>query len=105
MAPVRTKRSASMKLQLAINGAADEIELLSPPPACRFQLRGSPERSALVEKPEPGVYSLLLEGVSYEAYVEETAEGLVVSITGNDFAIQVDDPRRWSRKPAGCGGE
>jgi len=48
---------------------------------------------------------VLLDGRSYEACVEETPTGLMVSIDGYRFAIETRDPRRWSRKSAGLGRE
>jgi biotin carboxyl carrier protein len=94
-----------MKLLLTIDGAEDRIDILAPAPACRFQMGDSAERSADVETPEPGVYSVLMDGRSYDAYVEETPAGLVVSIDGFRFEIEARDPRRWSRKSAGRGAE
>ena len=94
-----------MKLALTINGVERAIDILAPAPACRFQLGDSAERSAHVETPEPGVYSVLMDGRSYDAYVEETLNGLVVSLQGHRFEIEARDPRRWSRKAAGRGGE
>ena len=93
-----------MKFPLSINGAEDRIEILDPAPSCRFRLGDGPERSADVRTPEPCVYSILLDGRSYEARVEETASGLVVVIDGYRFEIQVRDPRRWGRKSAGAVG-
>ena len=94
-----------MKLDVTINGAQDRIEILAPAPACRFQLGEASARSAHVEAPEPGVYSVLMDGRSYDARVEEAAGGLVVVIGGYRFEIEVRDPRRWSRKSGGRGGE
>jgi biotin carboxyl carrier protein len=93
-----------MKLLLTINGAEEGIDILAPPPACRFQMSNTCERSAQIENPEPGVYSVLMDGRSYEAYVEETTGGLEVSINGFRFEIEARDPRRWSRKSTGRGG-
>jgi len=90
-----------MKLALTINGAEQPMELLAPAPACRFRLGEGPELTADVRAPEPCVYSILLDGRSYDARVEETPEGLVVVIDGYRFEIQVRDPRRWNRKSAG----
>jgi biotin carboxyl carrier protein len=92
-----------MKLLLTIDGRADTIEILAPAPACRFQLGDAAAREASVESPEPGVYSVLLDGRSYDAFVEDTATGLVVTIEGYRFELEVRDPRRWSRKTAGAG--
>ncbi len=93
-----------MKLALTVNGRRDAIEILSPAPACRFQLGDGQPRDADVEAPEPGVYGILLDGRSYDAFVEDTPGGLVVTIEGYRFEIEVRDPRRWSRKTGGAGG-
>ena len=94
-----------MKLSLTTNGAERTIEILAPAPACRFRLGDEPERSAQVEVPEPGVYSVLMDGRSYDARVEERPGGMVVVIDGYRFEIEVRDPRRWSRKAGGAGAE
>ena len=94
-----------MKLSLTIDGRPDTIEILAHPPACRFQLGDAPPRDANVEVPEPGVYSVLLDGRSYDAFVENTPSGLVVTIQGYRWKIEVRDPRRWSRKTAGAGSD
>ncbi len=73
---------------------------------CRFRLGQGAEREANVESPQPGVFSVLLDGMSYDAYVEDTPGGtIVVVIDGYRFEIEARDPRRWSRKSAGRGGD
>jgi biotin carboxyl carrier protein len=49
----------------------------------------------------PGVYSILLGGQSLEATVEESAEGLLVSVAGREFQIEITDPRSWRRRRGG----
>lgn len=93
-----------MKLQLKINGAAREIEILAPAPECRFRLDGA-ERQASVQAAAPGVYSVLLDGRSYDVWLERTARGPIVTIDGYHFEIEVRDPRRWSRKSGAAAGE
>ena len=56
------------------------FELLRNGPDCRFRLGDGPERAAQVETPEPGMYSVLLDGLSYDTSVEETLTGLVVVV-------------------------
>jgi len=92
-----------MKLSLTIDGREDTIDLVSPAPACRFQLGDEPARDANVEMAEPGVYTILIEGRSYDAFVEDTPSGMVVSVEGHRFEIEARDPRRWSRKSATAG--
>jgi biotin carboxyl carrier protein len=92
-----------MKFELKIDSAAEQLEILAPAPQCRFRIGDGPELAADVEMPEPGVYSVLLDGRSYEARVEETPTALVVVIDGRRFEIEVRDPRRLVRKGAGGG--
>jgi len=94
-----------MKLVIQINGAARELEILEPGPNCRYRFAQAAERTANVELPEPGAYSILTNGRVYEARVEETPAGLVVLVDGHRFEIDVQDPRRWRSKAAGGGGE
>jgi len=94
-----------MKLTLHTGGVEQPIEILASAPSYRFRLGAGPERVANVERPEPGIYSVLLDGRIYDARVEETPAGLVVVIDGYRFEIEVRDPRRWSRKDAARGGE
>jgi biotin carboxyl carrier protein len=84
-----------MKLNLTINGRDERIELAPG----KFRLGDAPEREVRevsVETPQPGVYSVLLDGRSYDARVEDGA----VIVCGHRFEIEVRDPRRYSRQAA-----
>jgi len=94
-----------MKFDLTIDGKSSQIEILGARPGCRFVFDRGPERAADVEVPEPGVYSVLIEGRSYEARVEETPNCLVVVIDGFRFEVDVRDPRRMTRRHDGRGAE
>jgi len=94
-----------VKLELRIDGVDRPIELLRDGPHCRFRLGDAPERSAHVETPEPGMYSVLLDGLSYDISVEETPACLVAVVDGHRFEIEVRDPRRWKRGGAAVGAE
>jgi biotin carboxyl carrier protein len=80
-----------MKVSLAIDGQAREIDL--------------EHSDAQIAAVEPGVYSVLLEGRSYEARVEQSDSCVVVFIDGHRFEVEIRDPRRWSRQTAGRGVE
>ena len=82
-----------MKLDLIINGREDSIEIS----AGRFRFGDGPELDVSVETPQPGVYSVLLDGRSYLARVEEG----VVTVNGFRYEIEVRDRRRWSRQSRG----
>lgn len=94
-----------MKLNLTVNGAERQIEILAPAPACRFRLGDGAERAADVALPAPGVYSILLDGRSYDVHVERAPGHWIVVLEGHRFEIEVRDPRRWSRPSAGRAGE
>ncbi|HUP02365.1 MAG TPA: biotin/lipoyl-containing protein [Bryobacteraceae bacterium] len=94
-----------MKLHLTMDGAPGQIEILSPGPACCFRLNGE-QREAAVETPEPGVYSVLLNGRVYDARIEELADGargVAVVIDGFRFVVEVRDPRRMAAAAAQTG--
>ncbi|MDQ6666080.1 MAG: biotin/lipoyl-binding protein [Acidobacteriota bacterium] len=52
----------------------------------------NPENKPDVVEVEPGVYSILLNGRSYEA----RADGDVISIDGHRIRVEIQDPRRWN---------
>jgi biotin carboxyl carrier protein len=98
-----------MKLTVEIGASTLQLEISSQGETWRFRMEGAPEREAQVREAEPGIYSVLLDGRSYDARVEareaETEQGLVVVIGGQRFEVAVRDPRRWARKPGGVGHE
>jgi len=47
---------------------------------------------------EPGVYSLLVEGKSFEVRVIPGQQGLTVQVDGSRYNVEVRDPRNTSRR-------
>jgi biotin carboxyl carrier protein len=84
-----------MKLDLTINGREERIEIS----AAKFRFGESAEREVSVEIVQSGVYSVLMDGRSYDVRVD----GGVVTACGRRFEIEVRDPRRWNRQRAGGG--
>jgi biotin carboxyl carrier protein len=54
---------------------------------------------------EPGVYSVLQGGCSYEARVEQSEGGMAVFIRGDRFEVLIRDPRRRPRQVGKAGME
>ena len=82
-----------MKFSIRIGGKESLIHVEKQGPECRFRLGSEAERYAEVEEPEPDVYSVLMDGRSYEARVESGTNGtVVVSIEGHRFEIGVRGP-------------
>ena len=80
-----------MKWQVAVDSHIVEID--------------SEQLSAVTEV-EPGVYSVLLDGASYEIRLVETLQGLSAEVGGRRFAVEVRDPRdtgRGARASIGSG--
>jgi len=80
-----------MKVSVSIGGRMHEIDL--------------DHSGAQIAAVEPGVYSVLLDGRSYEARIEPSESGIVVFIAGHRFEAEIHDPRRWSRQTRAQGGE
>ena len=80
-----------MKISVAVNGRTHEVD---------------PDHAGTqIESVEPGVYSVLREGRCYEARVEAADDCVVVFIEGHRLAVEVRDPRRYSRQKGGKGVE
>jgi len=71
-----------MKWQVVVDGRALEIDS---------------QQLANVRQVEPGVYSVLLDGASFEIGILPSQEGLTASAAGRRFAVEVRDPRDASR--------
>jgi biotin carboxyl carrier protein len=55
------------------------------------------EQLGSVAQVEPGVYSVLLDGASYEIRLIQTSQGLSAEAGGRRFAVEVRDPRDTTR--------
>jgi len=65
-----------------------------------------PGQLVSAEEVEPGVYSVLEQGRSYEVRIVKTAAGWSVETAGHPFAVEVRDPRdssARSKKTLGAG--
>ncbi|MBI3473292.1 MAG: biotin/lipoyl-binding protein [Candidatus Solibacter usitatus] len=85
-----------MNVRVRINQREASLDYRQDGETCRFRFESQQERDALVALVEPGVYSVLLDGASFEARVEEDGERVWVSLRGHRFAVEVLDPRKWT---------
>jgi biotin carboxyl carrier protein len=84
-----------MKLTVSVDGR--EIPL-------RLERRGDEwianGRAASVIEVEPGIYSVLYGGQSFEVQIQRLLEGgYAVNLRGDRFVLEVNDPRKLSRGP------
>jgi biotin carboxyl carrier protein len=78
-----------MKLRILVNGHAVDVDS---------------ENLDRVAQVEPGVYSVLVEGRSFEARVIRTEAGMGLELDGRCFTAEVRDPRDRGQKPAAALG-
>ena len=73
-----------MKLQILVNDRAVEIEV---------------ENLEAVRQVEPGVYSVVIDGRSFEARAIPSRQGLEIEVGGRRYSAEVLDPRNGGRRP------
>ena len=86
-----------MTFDVEIDGIATRLQVQRDGEHCRFRLGEQEERRAQLAAVEPGVYSVLLDGRSYEARAEPGEDCVWITIRGSRFRVAIRDPRRWSR--------
>ena len=94
-----------MTFDIRIDGASSRFEVERKGEEFRFRLGDQDQRRAQLAEVEPGVYSVLLEGRSYEAHCEAGVDSAWITIRGRRFHVAIADPRRWTSKRAGAHGQ
>jgi biotin carboxyl carrier protein len=85
-----------MKLEIELDGKTRTVELNRIGDRTQCILDGRPVEADVVEV-SPSVYSILIDGQSFEARVESAATGLRVIVGGREYAAAVRNPRQWRR--------
>jgi biotin carboxyl carrier protein len=97
-----------MKSLFRLDGRLIALDWQQEGETCRFRYESElyesgSEDSAKIAAVEPGVYSVLWNGASYEVRVEEDRSGLHVTVDGRRYTMEVVDPRRWTMGGYGAG--
>jgi biotin carboxyl carrier protein len=90
-----------MNLTLQIDGREMQFEVRQDGDNREFRLGDGPVRQAQLLEIAPGVFSVLLDGHSYEARVGNGPDGIFVTVGGRRLHVQIDDPRRGGRRASG----
>jgi biotin carboxyl carrier protein len=105
-----------MIFDVQIDGVASQLEVHRDGDLYRFGLADQDERQAQLAEVEPGVFSVLLDGRSYEAYAERGDKNrdehgnehgdqcAWITVRGRRFRIAITDPRRWTQSSAAAHG-
>jgi biotin carboxyl carrier protein len=78
-----------MKWQVAVDGRAIEIDS---------------EQLGAAKQVEPGVYSVLVNGISYDVRLSASGDGLSAEVGGRRFSVEIRDPRDARRGPGAAIG-
>ncbi len=91
-----------MKFEVAINNTRRVVELERDAERWRISLDGKVVDDDAVEI-APNIFSILLDGKSYEIRVAPTAAGTLTLQTGrHEFTAEVTDPRAWRGRRHGA---
>jgi biotin carboxyl carrier protein len=90
-----------MKVMVTVEGAPQTLQLEREGGRFRFSTGDSPLQEASVIEVEPGIYSVLWNGRSFEAKVTLQNGSGFVDINGRHYAVAVNDPRELD--PGGAG--
>lgn len=93
-----------MTFDVQIDGVPARLEVHRDGELHRFQLGDQPELQAQLAEVEPGVFSVLMEGRSYEARAEPGDDCAWITVRGRRFRIAITDPRRWTESNARAHG-
>jgi len=93
-----------LKFEIEIEGKLRRVELAHAGEIARWVIDGRALEADALEV-SPGVYSVLIDGKSFEVRVETRGDGgLRVTSGGREFAAALRDPRQWKRY-RGAGAE
>ena len=82
-----------MKLVLTVEGEQHSLQLEREGQRCRFTFGESAGEEASIVEVEPGIYSVLWRGRSFEAKVAIAKGSGHVDIDGHHYAVVMSDPR------------
>jgi len=92
-----------VKYDVLIDGVRRSVELTRPadePSRLTTMIDGRRVEADAVQI-SPGVYSILLDGRSFEVHVEAATDHLLLHTAGHDFRVEIVDPRFWRRGRGG----
>jgi biotin carboxyl carrier protein len=91
-----------MKRLIQLGDSLGELEWSGPLDATTFRLQWpdaeAPWHAASLVEAEPGVYSVLVGGRSFEAKIVKAASGWAVDVDGRRYLLDVVDPRSMERR-------
>ncbi|MFZ1972832.1 MAG: biotin/lipoyl-containing protein [Candidatus Acidiferrales bacterium] len=90
-----------MKLEVQIDRKTHRIELIEGRDVSSWFADGH-ALEADGKEVSPGVYSILVQGESFEVRVERIGAELRATTQGRDYKVAIRDPREWKKNRAGA---
>jgi biotin carboxyl carrier protein len=94
-----------MTYRVEVNGRAREIRLELRDGSYHWRLDQQEERAASVLPVEPGVYSVLADGRSWQVHIVAHQDGYAVAVNGHPMMVRVQDPRSLQRDGRGAAAD
>jgi biotin carboxyl carrier protein len=86
-----------LKCEIELDGKLRGVELIHTGQRACWTIDGRTLDADAVEV-SPGVYSILIDGKSFEARVESQSDSdLRVTVAGREFDVAIRDSRKWNR--------
>jgi biotin carboxyl carrier protein len=89
-----------MRREVIVSGKSIHVELRRNRDQVDFQVEGGAAESASIIEVQPGVYSVLVNGKSFEARLIQGNSSVTVHLNGQSYEIQIVDPREPNRMHA-----
>jgi biotin carboxyl carrier protein len=90
-----------LKLQIEIGGKKSHVELTQARERAVWTIDGQRLEADATEV-SPGIYSILINGKSFEVHMERLGAELRATTGGREFRIVIPDEREWRRNRGGA---
>ena len=90
-----------MKLQIEVDGKRRSVELTQAGERPVWTVDGQRLEADAVEV-SPGIYSILIDGKSFDVRVELAGAALRTTVGSREFKVVIQDAREWRRKRGGA---
>lgn len=85
-----------MKLNIEIGGAAHTVDISQDDAKVSCSIDGTVVNADAIEI-APGIYSILIDGHSFEVRVAPFGGELSASVDSTEYVLRIRDPRKWER--------
>lgn len=96
-----TRPAGNVKIEIQLRGAKKAVEIRLSDGKVQFTIDGR-ALDADAKQIANGIYSILIEGRSFEVRVERRGPQISASVDGREFRAEIHDPRRLKHARSGA---